>query len=221
MQRITHMPDKPFPPLIPTRLTGKEPLHIDGNPLPHTLLDFWQWSVSDLVSNVTRGRLAEFIVATALGIDVSGVRSEWDPFDLTMPPPSCLKIEVKSAALIQSWFQARHSKITWRTPATRAWDFQTNRLAEEARRQADVYVFALLHHPDQETIDPMNTAQWSFFALATRVLDERKRSQHSITLPSLEGIAGPPVGYAGLLAAVKGAGEKQRQTAKDAPPGHL
>jgi hypothetical protein len=30
------------------------------------------------LSNATRGRLAEFIVATALRVNVSGVRNEWD-----------------------------------------------------------------------------------------------------------------------------------------------
>ena len=34
----------------------------------YKVIDFWKWSVSDLVSNATRGRLAEFIVAKALKI---------------------------------------------------------------------------------------------------------------------------------------------------------
>jgi hypothetical protein len=185
--------------------------------LPHKLLDFWQWSVSDLVSNITRGRLAEFIVATALGVDVSGVRAEWDAFDLKTPPPSNLKVEVKSAARIQSWYQPQHSKISWRTPKTHEWDPATGRFAEEARRQADVYVFALLHHLDQETIDPLNTSQWSFFPVPTRKLDERERSQHSITLQSLQVLAGPPVTYANLLEAVNSAGKAQRLAENETP----
>lgn len=39
-----------------------------------------------LVSNATRGRLAEFIVAAGLKIDTSGVRDEWAASDLDMPP---------------------------------------------------------------------------------------------------------------------------------------
>jgi hypothetical protein len=87
------MPD-PLPPIIITRKSGAEPLHANGQPLPFDLLSFWQWSVSDLVSNVTRGRLAEFIVATALGISVSGVRNEWDAVDLITE--TGLRVEVKS-----------------------------------------------------------------------------------------------------------------------------
>ena len=49
-------------PIIPTRYTGDEPL-----PLGVSLLDFWQWLGSDLVSNAFRGLLAEYLVALAVG----------------------------------------------------------------------------------------------------------------------------------------------------------
>ena len=182
-------------------------LHASGRPLSFTLLDFWQWSTSDLVSNVTRGRLAEFIVATALGIEVSGVRSEWDPFDLITA--SGLRIEVKSAAHIQSWHQARLSNIAWRTPPTRAFDANDGSVSAESRRQADVYIFALLDHRDKMTVDPLDTDQWCFFVLPTRVLDARTRSQHSITLPTLKSLAGSYVPYSALPAAVDSAGTTQ------------
>jgi hypothetical protein len=188
-------------------------LKVNGQASGFTLLDFWRWSTSDLVSNVTRGRLAEFIVATALGIDVSGVRNEWDPFDLVTT--SGLKIEVKSAAHVQSWYQARLSQIAWRTPRTRAWNPATNRQDGEPRRQADVYVFALLDHQEKNTIDPLDTDQWRFFAVPTKSLDARTRSQHSITLPSLKALAGPPVSYAEVAAAVERAGQVQRGGGED------
>ncbi len=91
-----------FAALIVECKTGNEPLHQDGNPLGETLLDFWRWSASDLVSNATRGVLAEYIVATALGL-AGGVRVEWDPFDLLSQEGA--KIEIKSAAYLQSWRQ--------------------------------------------------------------------------------------------------------------------
>ena len=196
-----------LPALLVTRKTGAEALHINGRALPVTLLSFWQWSVSDLVSNVTRGRLAEFIVATALGIDTSGVRNEWDAFDLVTR--TGIKLEVKSSAHVQSWYQARLSNIVWRTPRTRAWDATTNVFSKESRRQADVYVMALLQHREKETVDPLNLDQWCFFVVATRVLDARTRSQHSITLKSLAAL-GKAVSYSGLAEAVEHAGQLQR-----------
>ena len=79
--------------------TGQEEIHADGEGLGSNLLSFWRWSTSDLVSNVTRGRLAEFIVAKALGISTDGVGNEWDAYDLETKDG--VKIEVKSAAYLQ------------------------------------------------------------------------------------------------------------------------
>ena len=165
-----------------TRKTGSESFKNGEAKLDFDLLDFWRWSVSDVVSNVTRGVLAEYIVAQALDI-ATGVRDEWAAFDLCTA--TRIKIEVKSAVFVQSWHQEQLSAITFRTPKTRAWDPDTNRQSLEPRRQADVYVFALLAHQDKPTINPLDVSQWEFYVLPTRVLDERSRSQHSITLATL------------------------------------
>jgi len=182
-----------------TLKSGNEPFHFSGQSAGFDLRQFWQWSVSDLVSNATRGRLAEFIVASAL--DAHGaVRSEWDAYDLETP--SGIKVEVKSAAYIQSWFQKRLSKISFLCGATRGWTAETNLQTTESRRWADVYVFALLHHQIKETVDPLNLEQWEFYVLATADLNQRTRSQHSITLASLQATYAP-VKYAALAEAVE------------------
>jgi hypothetical protein len=106
-----------------TRKNATERLHDDGSDLGLDRRTFWQWSVSDLVSNVTRGRLAEFIVARAVGIPTDGVRDEWMAFDLVTP--AGVKVEVKSAAFIQSWHRVRLSSISLVTLATRAWNAET------------------------------------------------------------------------------------------------
>ena len=64
-----------------TPKTGNESLSSTGK----TLLDFWRWNGSDMASNITRGRLAEFIVATALNIEISVPRDEWGPWDPDQP----------------------------------------------------------------------------------------------------------------------------------------
>jgi hypothetical protein len=46
-----------------TPKSGEEQFHVEGEPAGFNLLSFWKWSVSDLVSNATRGILAEYIVA--------------------------------------------------------------------------------------------------------------------------------------------------------------
>jgi hypothetical protein len=186
--------------LHPQPKTGSESLHVDGEALPFTLLDFWRWSSSDLISNATRGRLAEFIVATALAIPTSRVRDEWSPWDLTTPEG--ITVEVKSAAYLQSWHQQRLSDIAFGTRKSRAWDPQTNQLSDTAERQAQVYVFALLAHQEKSTVDPLNIGQWRFYVLPAAVLNARKRSQHSITLPSLMALCGTDIPYPELRTAV-------------------
>jgi hypothetical protein len=145
------------------RKSGTERLHNGGTDLGVDLRSFWQWSVSDLVSNVTRGRLAEYIVASALGAPTDGVRDEWAAFDLVTQ--AGVRVEVKSAAYIQSWHQVRLSSISFVTPMTRAWDAETGVQNLEAKRQADVYVFALLAHTDKATVDPLDVSQWRFYIL--------------------------------------------------------
>lgn len=188
------------------RKTGQEPFHSNGQALEVNLLGFWQWSASDLVSNVTRGRLAEYIVAQALGLATAGIRDEWAAFDLQTP--SGIKIEVKSSAYVQSWHQEKLSQIMFVVPKTRTWDANTNVQSREARRQADVYVFALLAHTDKTTIDPLNVNQWQFYVLPTTALNARARSQHSITLKSLKRLCGGTVSFADLsMAIAKAAGK--------------
>lgn len=194
------------------RKNGAERLENAGADLGVNLQTFWQWSASDLLSNVTRGRFAEFIVARALSIPTDGVRDEWAAFDLTTSDG--LKVEVKSAAFVQSWHQARLSSISFLTPATRAWDAATNVQSQEVKRQADVYVFALLAHTDKSTINPLEVAQWRFYVLPTSLLNGRTRSQHSITLRTLEKECGPGVSFSDLARAVKEAG---RVNANDRP----
>src|SRR5579875_1264357 len=52
--------------LLPVRKSGTGLLHAAGTPVGGSVLDFWQWSASDLMSNATRGRLAEYIVYRAV-----------------------------------------------------------------------------------------------------------------------------------------------------------
>lgn len=199
-----------LPRVISKPRVGSEPLHSDGQNFGVSVVDFWRWSASDLLSNATRGRFAEFIVATALDLPLNQVRDEWSAFDLLTPEG--IRVEVKSAAYIQSWHQSKPSIISFRVPKTRAWNAETNVQEKEARRQADVYVFAVLAHTDQTTIDPLNVNQWDFFVLPTAVLDARTRSQHSITLRTLRMLSGGAVTYNDLGETVRVVAEQNRTT---------
>jgi len=185
---------------------GDELLHQDGHALGPTLLDFWRWSASDIVSNATRGILAEYLVASAIGA-AGGTREEWAMWDLTAPDGT--RLEIKSAAYVQTWQQERLSKVSFGCAKTQAYDPLTNQPQGEPCRHADVYVFALLQHEDQATLDPLNVSQWAFFIVPTASLDGRTRSQHSITVPSLRTLVGESVGYSELEQAIRAAARIQ------------
>ncbi len=194
------MPDPSLGRLKPRRLSGDEVFYQDGQSVGFNVLDFWRWSTSDLVMNTTRAVLAEYIVARALGMPTDHVREEWGAFDLRRDDGP--RVEVKSAAYVQSWAQDKFSTIQFVVAKRRGWDPDTNVMDTEPRRHADVYVLALLAHKDQSTIDPLDLSQWQFWAVPTKDFDTRSRSQHSITLNSLRKLAGSPVDFRGLRAAV-------------------
>jgi len=179
-----------------TLKTGNEQLSATGK----TLLDFWRWNGSDLASNATRGVLSEFIVASALGIDLSTPRTEWAAWDLTSPEG--IRIEVKSAAYIQSWTQKELSKIIFSIRPAKAWNADTGIVADEPQRSADVYVFCLLKHQKKETLNPLDIKQWEFYVLSTAELNNYTRSKTSITLPSLQRLAEKSVKYEELHSAI-------------------
>lgn len=165
------------------RKTGGECFRAGDAEADFTLLDFWQWSSSDLVDNTMRGVLAEFIVAHDLGV-AQKPRVGWDAYDLITH--SGVKIEVKSASYLQSWFQKKHSNVCFNIRPTRRYDADTNELASEVKRQADVYVFCLLAEKDKSKLDPLNLDQWVFYIVSTPVLNQAFPRQKSIGLGALE-----------------------------------
>ena len=179
---------------------GDEPLICQNNRLPITIKDFWAWSASDIMSNATRSRFAEFIVATATNVDLGIPRQEWEPYDLLTPEG--IKIEVKSSAYIQSWHQKQISTITFSIKPARYWNSKNGEQESIAKRHADIYVMCLLKNMNQNTINPLDMDQWDFYVLSRSELDNYKRSQHSITLKSLENLT-QPVTYAGLHEEIK------------------
>jgi hypothetical protein len=110
---------------------------------------------------------------------------------------------VKSAGYLQSWAQKKLSTITFQTPKRRAWSREDNILKKRPARQADVYILALHAHMDKSTINPLNLDQWRFYVLSTKILNARTRSQHSITLKTLEKLQGKAYKFDQLAKTVK------------------
>jgi hypothetical protein len=102
-----------------------------------------------------------------------------------------VRIEVKSAAYLQTWGQKSLSRNTFNVPKTLGWDADTGEYAAAAQRHAHVHVFALLHHTDKLTVNPLDLDQWIFYVLPTQALNDRTRSQQSIMLRALQALTAP------------------------------
>lgn len=96
-----------------------------------------------------------------------------------------IKIEVKSAAYIQSWNQKQLSKISFSIKKAKYWDATNTIQPGEPKRHADLYVLCHLKHINQTIINPLKMEQWDFYILPTYRLDNYERSQSSITINSL------------------------------------
>ena len=165
---------------------------LDGSqPIPGlrdlTLLDFWSWAYSDVFSNVNRAVFAEFIVGSLLDA-VQTVRVEWDAVDLIYRGR---RIEVKSAAYLQSWDQQQLSRISFDIAKKIAWYADTNTYADEAIRSADCYVFCLYPETDRSRANILDVTSWQFFVLSTGYIEQELGDQKTLSLSRLEGMCSP------------------------------
>ncbi len=166
--------------IINTKRTGNE--QIIGTRKNRTIIDFWKWAYSDLIGNTERGAVAEYLVAVACDVE-DKPRISWDSFDLQLK--NGVSIEVKSSAYLQTWKQKKISTPIFNIPKTLNWDPINNKYDFEKKRQADIYVFALLSHLDKDTLNPLDTTQWEFYIVRTDILNELLNDSKQITLKKL------------------------------------
>ncbi|MBD2261232.1 hypothetical protein [Pseudanabaena sp. FACHB-2040] len=188
-----------FPQITAKAKTGEEHFSQNSEPLPITTLDFWRWSSSGFLDNTTRGILAEFIVASALNL-TSSLRVEWNAFDLITPEQ--VRIEVKSAAYLQSWQQKKVSTIRFSIASSYGWNADTNEISQIRKRSSDIYVFCLLIHKDKQTVNPLNMDQWIFYVLPTAQIDQQVPGQKTLSLSRMQQIGAVQASYETLAETV-------------------
>ena len=175
--------------------------------------EFLAWAYDDLLTNTTRGVLAEYIVAKALGIRDTK-RVEWDHYDLEI---NGVGVEVKSAAYVQSWEQTGPSVISFGIGPKTGWDARANTYAASPGRSAAVYVFCLLNGTDSHHVDPLDVEQWTFYVLPTSVLNREVPEQKTIRLGPLKDLGAHSCAYSELKTAIHAAAAVNRGSSR---PGH-
>lgn len=181
--------------------SGNEPICGTDTTKELTILNYWRWSGSDVLSNAPRGVFAEFLVGHALG-GVDSPREAWAPYDLKTLDG--IRVEVKSAAYVQSWYQDELSPISF--GIRRTW----NEGRTKKERPSDVYVFAVLAEKDKEKINPLDIGQWEFYVVSTPELDREYEDQATVRINPLLKVVGEKVPYAELEATVKSAASNHR-----------
>ena len=148
------------------------------------LSDFWRWNAFHLLGNITRARLAEFIVAQSLGLESQGPLEEWSSHDLVFEGK---RIEVKASAYIQDWPQERLSNPRFSIRKARR---MTADGRYEARRQrnSELYIFSLFTETDIGCADPLQLEKWSFYPVPTSAINTNFSHQKSIGLEKVSAL---------------------------------
>ena len=147
-----------------------------------TIGDYWQWAFSDLIGNTERGVIAEYLVAMASGSE-RPVRNSWESYDIQSTNGK--KIEVKSAAYVQSWAQSKPSQIRFSIRKTLEWVPEENRFGKDRKRHSDLYVFCVLTEKIKSEVNPLDIEQWEFYIMSTQLIDKELADSQSISLATV------------------------------------
>lgn len=122
------------------------------------------------------------------------MRVDWLPYDITSP--SGRRIEVKSAAYLQSWTKDYYSQILFDIAPKHAWTPDEG-FSLELKRNSDLYVFCVYTALTREK-SILDLELWDFYVLATSILDKNIPEQKKIALSSLQKFNPIKTDYAGL-----------------------
>jgi hypothetical protein len=170
--------------------------------LDATVMDFWRWAFSDLRDNTTRGILAEFLVAKAVG-DERSLRIGWDNFDAQAPDGTA--IEVKCSAFLQSWTQKRHSSLVFGRLSAREFDATRNEYSVDARVRADVFVFAVQTQREPAAYDVLDISHWEFWVASASTI--RTRAGKTVGIGWVREHATGPLAYSALADGIHAAAQ--------------
>ncbi len=164
---------------------------------PHNINDFWEWAYSDVLCNINRGILAEFLIASTLNL-TKRRREEFDEVDLHYKGK---KIEVKTSTFIQCWSQKKLSNIIYNISKKRKLKKNGINYTKTVKRWADIYVFCL-YTAKKKTENILNTKLWEFYIIPTKVLNKKFKNQKSVSLNQIKKIC-EPIKYSKLKTNIK------------------
>lgn len=135
----------------------------NGNP-QFSVLDFWKYHYS----RIDESKVAEFLVAKALGVERAENTVYWTAYDMSYRDK---RIEVKETSYVHPWGNKISKTRTFSIEPSRTsyWgDLPVERTSDNKRgRQSEVYVFCLNTYKDPESYDVLNIDFWEFYVVPT------------------------------------------------------
>jgi hypothetical protein len=196
--------------VAPAWLTPSPAALLDGTErfagLDATVADFWRWAFSDLRDNTTRGILAEYLVAEAVG-DHRMLRIGWDNFDAQAPDGTT--IEVKCSAFLQSWGQKRHAVPVFGRLSAREFDAARNEYSVDVRVRADVFVFAVQTQREAASYDVPDISHWEFWVASATTI--REWGGKTVGIGWVRQHATGPLPYGGLADSIHAAAKRSNR----------
>ena len=166
-------------------LTKLEPNQVIDDLYGNTVLDFWSWAFSDLISSSNRGVFAEFVVGAVLGT-TENARIEWDVADHIYRGR---KIKVKSAAYIEHWLQSKPSRIAFPIDHVQRKEIKTSVPGLTLYPKPEVYVFCVFDVKERNEADILDMAKWLFYPVAAHIIESKYRRKKSVTLREVQRVA--------------------------------
>jgi len=173
-------------------MRGDEPFELDGERLDFDLTDFWRFHYSNIYD--IQGRIAEFIVAKALGIHASQNDQYWTLWDLTYRD---VRIEVKETSYYHSYnkegkFSKQRSFGIAKAHGSYDPEISGN---TDFCRQNDVYVFCLNTGYTKEDSYPLSLNNWEFYIVPTKVINEKCGDNKTNSLNRIKALGFLPHSY--------------------------
>lgn len=168
------------------KMSGDEPF--TDTAICFKVQEFWAFALSDLITNMNRGHLAEFLVAKALG--VADAQNEFisdaTPWDLDFEEK---RIEVKSSSFCQRWQgdnYPSHSQPGFDIRKKHRTEDRDRHPKPPTERHSDIIVFALFAKEGDLKPNPLALNNWRFFVVPTKAVNEQMQEKQRISLTQLQ-----------------------------------
>lgn len=165
------------------RLKGSEKFSYQGNGTGMSILDFWRWHFCERFD--LQDKIAEFIVAKALGLTQADNVGQWTLYDILYKGT---RIEVKESSYVHAWQTDNEPKSKSRIfgigKAYSEYMDNTSKL----ERQNDIHVFCLNTGFTREESGPLKLENWEFYIVPTETINKECGDAKTISLSRLSGM---------------------------------